>query len=168
MYFCSSVVASVHSLVQLMQVVARPTPINLMIGADCLLRVAHIPAILLVARVIRGMGDTFCTARILFAFSIQLLTHLIALSIAFFRWIYVCAPTWVFTSARRRAVNLILAILPATLGSVLTAGAFIYREHNLYLANCLKSGGRAVAGGRAWDLPVGHLFHTPAILCFFR
>ena len=138
-----------------------------MIGADCLLRVANIPGILLVARVIRGTGLTFCTLRMLYGFSVHLLTHLIAVSIALFRWVYVCAPSWVFTSGQRRALNLVLVGGLVTFGSGLSAGAFIYRNHNIYLASCLKSNGRAVAGGKAWDLPLGHPFHTLAALCFF-
>ena len=139
-----------------------------MIGADCLLRLASIPGILLVAQVIRGTGENFCTYRMVYGFSVNLLTHLIALSIALFRWVYVCAPTWVITSRQRSALNVILVFTVGALGSALTAGSFIYREHSIYLANCIKTSGQAVAGGRAWDLPVGHVFHTPAILCFFR
>ena len=64
-------------------------------------------------------------------------------------------------------LNLVLVGGLVTFGSGLSAGAFIYRNHNIYLASCLKSNGRAVAGGKAWDLPLGHPFHTLAALCFF-
>ena len=109
------------------------TSINNCIKLDCLLRLCNIPIILFVAGVIEGQ---FCSFRVIYAFSMTLLTHLLSVCMAFYRWVFVCHPDAVFTVHQRSSLDSLLAACYSITALSLISGAFIYRGHSIFIVNC--------------------------------
>ena len=109
------------------------TSVNNCIKLDCFLRLCNIPIILFVAGIIKGQ---FCSFRVIYAFSMTLLTHLLSFCIAFHRWVYVCHPTAVLTVHQRSKLDTLLAAFYSITALSLISGAYIYRESSIYVVNC--------------------------------
>lgn len=153
----------------LVAILAEPksTPINRLIGVDCMVRLTNIPYILYWTKLFDFWGlhsVLHCAGRITFSFTTMLLCRLLTFAIALYRWVFVCHPTLVLTDTNKRTFSLVLSggifILTTSLGSCAFFHIESYRPYQLCRGNVSTINFH-------WDLPLNHPFQLSSIICFF-
>ena len=79
---------------------ANKTFVNQLMETECLLRLTNIQPILYYTGIITS--TQLCGLRVTFTFGASLLTRLLTVGIAIYRWVYVCHSTWVLDAGQRK------------------------------------------------------------------
>ena len=146
---------------------SSPTPINQLIGVDCLLRLSNIPYILYWSKVFSYWGlnsPLACSLRVTLSYTTSMVSRLLTISMAVCRWVYVCRPHLVFSAAQRsRFFRWLVGSLVVVAGS-LSMGAYTYREEYTIYYRCL---GITLPGRVAFTLPIANPFRLANLAIFF-
>ena len=158
----------ISSILVLIRSESSVTPVNRLIGLDCLLRLANIPIILHTTGLFAYWGASSplqCAIRVTLGYTVSLLPRLLSTATAAFRWLLVCHSSALLTSQQRRRLSTVLATIVTLLTASLAMGAFHYREHYWHYHRCINPGETNIKW--SWRLPDLHPFVVASNFCFF-